>query len=371
MIKRLLLVTLFTVAVCGYFMWSTAADIAAKPKGAKKTYTGTLYVAGMGGHFAVAEVLIDPADTDEPIKVVRLKKRIKIGDKDTHPTHDARIDINNRNRMYWSTYKIDKKANAPYTVHVGVSDLLTRKVIMDRALPIDPRGRNFTKALYCGSGQTRDSFIPVTMTKEAYIDVFDKETLSLRHRVFLDKLGYKGNYLFFHGTNSPDLKKFEVCINKTTNGKPNGKVDILLLDLPALERGKVKLLKKVTLTGEPGKTLTFRQYFTPDNKYILQSAADRFWLLDARSLRLVDEEMLSGQNHDAIATPDSKYAVLTLRVKTENDEGEMITDGMVQLYDIKKKRVVGKPVSVCYRCHRTVDVHGNAILCGLDANWKI
>jgi hypothetical protein len=201
--------------------------------------------------------------------------------------------------------------------------------------------------------------------------VYDKKDLTLKHRIFLDKLGYKDNYLFFHGTNSPDLTKFEVVINQTTNGKPNGKVDVLLLDLPALERGKVKLLKKRTLTGEPGKTLTFRQYFTPDGKYILQSAADRFWLLDAKSLKLLDEEMVDGQNHDAIGTPDSKYAILTLRKKIENDEGEIITDGMIQLYDIKKKRVVGKPVSTCYTCHRKLDVQGNAILCGLDANWKM
>jgi hypothetical protein len=360
--KKIFLLALACLTIC--FVHFNPADVSAK------TYTGTLYVAGMGGHFAIAEVLIDPSNKTEPIKVVRLKQRVVIGKPDTHPTHDARIDITNRNKMFWSTYKFDKKAKAKNILHVGVSDLLTRKVIIDRAIPLDPRAMKFTKALFCGSGQTEEYYIPVTMTKEAYIDIYYKKDLSLKHRVFLDKLGYKDNYLFFHGTNSPDLKKFEMAINLTNKGKPNGKIDILLLDLRALVKGKVKLLKKVTHTGEPGKTLTFRQYFTPNGKYILQSAADRFWLLDAKSLKLLDEEMVDGQNHDAIATPDSRYAVLTLRKKIENDEGEIITDGMVQLYDIKKRRVIGRPVSVCYRCHRNVDVHKNAILCGLDANWK-
>ncbi len=35
----------------------------------KSTYSGTLYVAGMGGHFSVADVTIDPNNQDAPITV--------------------------------------------------------------------------------------------------------------------------------------------------------------------------------------------------------------------------------------------------------------------------------------------------------------
>ncbi|GAB4389521.1 MAG: hypothetical protein Kow0025_15400 [Thermodesulfovibrionales bacterium] len=342
-----------------------------------KTYSGTVYVAGMGGHFSVAEVEIDPA-SPKPITVKNLD-RIVIGNKDTHPTHDARIDSNDKTKMYWSTYKVDKKGEGR-TVHVGLSDLKTGKVLMDKAMQLPDRVA-WDGALYCASGQTKDTFIPVTMTNEAFIDVLDKKDLSLKHRVYLDKEGYKDNYFFFHGTNSPDMKTFALTVNKTQAwAKPNepgariGQIDMLLLDLPALEQGKVKILKKNTITGSPTGTFTFRQYFTPDGKYLLQSGADRFYLLDGESLALLDEEMMqNGENHDAIGTPDGKYAVLTLRVKvpsTEEPEGKVMTDGMLQLYDIENKRVVGEPTSVCYGCHKPYGIPGNAVLCGLDANWQ-
>jgi hypothetical protein len=361
-----------------YSSVETTAPVAEAKHKETTVYSGTVYVAGMGGHFTVADVEIDPADAANPIKVKSLD-RLVIGNKNTHPTHDARIDVNDRTKMYWSTYKIDKEAGKK-TVHVGLSDLKTGKVLMDKAYQLDDRAK-WTGALYCGSGQTEKSFLPVTMTGESYIDVFDKKNLKLKHRVFLDDLGYKDNYFFFHGTNSPDMKTFAVTINKTQKwAKPDapakriGQIDMMLLDLPALEKGKVKVLKKNTITGSPDKTLTFRQYFTPDGKYLLQSGADRFYLLDGNTMALLDEELLTaGENHDAIGTPDSKYAVLTLRTKiatTEQPEGKMMTDGTLQLYDIENKMVIGQPVSVCYGCHGKIGIPGNAVLCGLDANWK-
>lgn len=380
--KKFLIAGLALVAVlAGYLAFDTVdstAPVAVAKHKEMKVYEGTVYVAGMGGHFTVAEVEIDPADAANPIKVKSID-RLVIGNKKTHPTHDARIDVNDRTKMYWSTYKIDKEAGKK-TVHVGLSDLKTGKVIKDKALQLDGRAK-WTGALYCGSGQTKSSFIPVTMTGESYIDVFDKKSLKLEHRVFLDELGYKNNYFFFHGTNSPDMKTFAVTINKTKEWKkPDapaariGQIDMLLLDLPALEKGKVKVITKNTVTGSPDKTLTFRQYFTEDGKYLLQSGADRFYLLDGSTMALVDEELLSdGENHDAIGTPDSKYAILTLRstVKsTQDPEGTQLTDGMLQLYDIEAKTVIGKPTSVCLACHEKMGIPGNAVLCGLDANWK-
>jgi hypothetical protein len=305
---------------------------------------------------------------------------ISLGTSATHPVHDPRIDVNDRTKMYWSTYKEDK--TMPGMVHVGVVDLAAGKVEKDVPVKIDERAK-WIGAMYCASGQSKANFLPVTMSGEAYIDVFKKSDLSHVNRVFLDKEGFTDNYWFYHGTNSPDMKTFVVAVNGTekwvdrkTPGKPNGKVDMLLLDMAELENGKAKVIKKASMSGVAGKTLTFRQYFTNDGKYILQSAADRMYLLDAKTLAVVDEETnLPGENHDVMPTPDDKYAILPLRAKVISDADPeakaMVTDGQLALYDISAKKLVGKPVSVCYACHRHMGMHKDAPLCGIDGNFKM
>lgn len=74
--KKLLFVpTIVTLAFGGYLI-STSVDsksgivIAA----AKKTYDATVYVAGHGGHFAKADVTIDPDNADDPINIKALEK---------------------------------------------------------------------------------------------------------------------------------------------------------------------------------------------------------------------------------------------------------------------------------------------------------
>jgi hypothetical protein len=222
------------------------------------------------------------------------------------------------------------------------------------------------------------------MGSEAYVDVFDKATLKHRHRVFVSDLGYKpGTYQFVHGSNSNDLKRFLLTVTmKGEDGKMTGKQDILMLDLPALEKGKLKVLAKTVLSGEPGKTIAFRQYFTADDKLVYQSAADRMWVLDAKTLKLVDEKMTKpdlGENHDVQPTPDGKYALLTLRtteaVACDADgkpiPDKKITDGVLALYDAGAKKLVGKSASVCLGCHKDMGKGDkNAILCGLAAAFK-
>lgn len=361
----ILAVAIFSYLAFGVINSQTSVATAAKAK----TYSGDLYVAGMGGHFAKVAVTIDPGDAENPIKVDDLDM-LRIGTKDTHPTHDARIDVNDRNIMYWSTYRLDPAGK----VHVGKSDLKTGKVIMDAAVDIDPRTKG-PAPLYCASGQSKTSFIPVIMATEASIDVFDKKDLKLKHRVFLDGIGYKtGGYKFFHGTNTPDMTGFIVAINIAEGGKGNGNIDLVMLDLPELEKGKVKVLAKNTVTGTPDETIAFRQSFTNDGKYLLQAAGDRMFLLDAKTLKLIDEEMMnSGESHDVMPTADGRYAVLTLRtpITVQLEEGsKTITDGMLQLYDIQEKKLVGKAVSVCYGCHAKMGIKSSAVLCGLDGNWK-
>ncbi len=363
--KAALFIALVAVVVVGYLAFTTVAPTATAPVAVAKgrTYSAKMYISAMGGHFAVADVTIDPSK-EQPIIVNDLDK-IDIGTKTSHPTHDPRIDATDRTKIFWSTYKLDENG----MVRVGVSDLNTGKVIKEVALKPDERAK-WTGALYCGSGQTKDSYLPVTMTDEAYIDVFDKKTLELKQRVFLD---YKpGQTKFYHGINSPDMKKFAVVVNLADEGKPNGKIDVIMLDLPQLEKGKVKVLAKTTLTGEAGgKTLTFRQYFTNDNKYFLQSGKDRMYVLDANTLKLVDEELLPpGENHDVMPTPDGKYAVLTMRETIKNKEGKDTTDGTLLLYDMGAKKVIGKSSSVCYRCHEGFNIMASSVLCGIDANYK-
>ncbi|RJQ49632.1 MAG: hypothetical protein C4538_01940, partial [Nitrospiraceae bacterium] len=245
----------------------------ARDKGAQ-TYTGKVYVAGMGGHFTEADVVIDPS-AEAPI-VVKELGRYEVGSKDSHPIHDIRIDSNDNTKMFWSTYKTDAKAQGKI-LHAGITDLKSAKILKDEKVQI-PDKAQWTGAMYCASGQTKDSYLPVTMSNEGYIDVFEKNTLKLKHRVYLDSIGFKNNYQFFHGTNSPDMKAFVITANMTKEwSAPDapaerlGQIEIVSLDLAALEKGELKVLGRSTITGSPQKTITFRQSFTPDGKYLLQS----------------------------------------------------------------------------------------------------
>jgi hypothetical protein len=344
-----------------------------------QTYSATIYVAGHGGHFSKADVTIDPNNAAQPVKVNSLDM-IPIGSAESHVFHDGRIDVNDKSTIFWSTIALDKAGK----VHVGKTDLKTGAVIKDVALTPDPRSPGTNGPLYCASGQTKKSYMPVYMGSESYIDVFDKKTMAHKHRVFISDLGYKaGTYVFSHGSNSNDMKKFLITVTmKGADGNMNGKQDILMVDLPALEKGKFKVLARTTLTGEPGKTIAFRQYFTSDDKRIFQSAGDRMWVLDAATLKIVDEKMTMpsyGENHDVQPTPDGKFALLTLRTSDtigcdtsgKPTPDKKITDGTLELYDSAAKKLVGTPVSVCFGCHKDVGKGDkSAVLCGIASNYK-
>jgi WD40 repeat protein len=375
--KVLSTVVALAFVVGGYLAFSTV-DTATPVAQAGKTYSGTLYVAGMGGHFAKADVTIDPSDTAKPIKVNALDM-VDIGGE-THPTHDARINDQDRTKMFWSTYKLDTwkdKDAKGGNLHVGESDLNTGEVLKDVAFPAPSRAKTTNVANYCASGQSKTSYIPVSMSDEGYIDVYDKATMKLKHRVFFDDLGIKaGEITFAHGINTPDYKNFLLTANYTPTGftKWTGNTRLIMLDMEALENGKIKKVAEAMITGKPmdatGGTITFRQYFTPDGKYLLQSGADRGYLIDAKTLKVLDEiTPLPGENHDILPTPDSKYGIMTLRQSAVDCFGKDSTDGTLLLYDIDNKKTIGTTTSVCFPCHKEQGV-GKAILCGIDANWK-
>jgi hypothetical protein len=379
--KKIFLITVAVALVFGAYLSMNTIDAKepAAVAAAGKTYSGTVYVAGMGGHFAKAEVTIDPSNANEPVKITNLD-RIVIGDKE-YATHDPRIDVNDRNVMFWSTYVPDKNKK----IHVGKSDLKTGNVIKDVALTPDPKAPAEKAPAYCASGQSKNYYMPIFMGQEGYVDVIDKKDLSLKHRVWMSDLGYaKGTYKFTHGVNSPDLKTMLLVVNQAKEGKGTGDIDFILVDMGQLEKGKMKQIAKNTLKGEPDKTITFRQYFSNDGKHILQSAGDRLWVLDAKTLAKVDEKMMpaGAQIHDAQTTADDKFALLTVRSVTEGcdvdgkpiqKDGKTvdITDGVFMLYDASAKKLHEKNVSTCLGCHKGMGLGDkNAVLCGLDTNWK-
>lgn len=361
--------------------------MAAAPSSQAADYQGTAYVAAMGGHFAEANITIDPSAAT-PITVNSLDK-IDIGDGDTHPTHDARIDYKNRNLMFWSTYHLDHDANNQ--AHIGKIDLSTGKVLADETVPVPPGVLN-TGHMYCASGQSPDYYFPISMSKPGYITVVRKKDMKVMHEVFLEgtDADIKAPYKFIHGVTSPDMKEFFITMNEsdTTDkdyGNAIGKLHLVVLDTAALEQGKVKVLRKGTADTNPKSSISFRQYFSPDGKYIANATGDLLLLIDAKTLKVIDAETVGPleELHDAIFTPDSKYVIATSRTKDVFPDAadkvhpgpdEYLMDGQLKLYDVKAKKFIGKSTSTCLACHDEELGRGDdavhAVLCGLDVNWK-
>ena len=369
--KTFLVVAVFAVLCIGLAgsLWATSG----------KTYKAKFYVAGMGGHFADVDCEIDPSAA-KPINVTGLSK-VDIGDKDSHPVHDARIDSEDRGVMFWSTYKVDKKTNM---THVGKTNLKTGEVLLDVGATVPEEATN-TKSMYCASAQSKEHFLPISMANKGYIDVFTKSDLKMVRRVFLEgtDADIQKPYKFYHGTNSPDMKKLLITINEsdTPQGNTIGKLHLIMVDMDAFINGEVKVLAKTVLPGAEKKTVSFRQYFSNDGRLIANATGDRLFIVKADTLELVDAEMLKAveETHDAIFTPDDKYVVITSRTKRPDDDcetpespkdGEYIMDGHLKLYDVEAKKMIGESSSVCLACHDQMGLDAHAVLCGLDANWQ-
>lgn len=342
-------------------------------------YKATIYVAGMGGHFAKADVAIDPSKA-QPIQLNGLSK-VDIGSRADHPVHDPRIDSNDKNTMFWSTYKIDKETGK---AHVGKTDLTTGKVILDVGADV-PAEATKNGSLYCGSGQSNDKYIPISMTSLGYIDVFNKSDLALDKRIFLEgtEADIGKPYKFYHGVNSPDMKRLVIAVNEADqpHGKTIGKTHFVSVDMDEFVKGNVKAINKAVIPGAESNTIAFRMTFSADGKMLAASGADRMWVLDGNTFEVLDTEMMGDleQNHDAMFTPDGKYIIATSRTKQPGPEcadpkkpkeGEFTMDGELKLYDVAAKTWVGQGTSVCIACHKDAGVTEHAILCGLDANFE-
>ena len=235
--------------------------------------------------------------------------------------------------------------------------------------------------------------MPISMNKPGYITIINKKTMKAEHNVLLEgtDADIKGGVKYTHGVNSPNMKEVLITMNESDVaatdkelGNGIGKMHMVVLDAAALEKGKVKVLRKGIADGNMKKTISFRQYYSPDGKLIANATGDIMFLVDANTLKVIDAETMPNmnENHDAIFTPDGKYIVLTLRTKTilpgcadpsKPADGEWVMDGQLRLYDVAAKKLVGKPASTCLACHDeqlgTGEDAVHAVLCGLDVNW--
>ncbi|MGA3116068.1 MAG: hypothetical protein ABSF90_16735 [Syntrophobacteraceae bacterium] len=344
-------------------VWFGASLLNGSPSG---EYEGRIFVAGEGGHIADASVVINPA-AEEPIQIPKYLiwtgdklHFIPTGESADHSLHDIRIDSQDPNTIFWSTYAAKKPA-----VIVGKADLRTDRWVTEKRFELPKEVRDFgeteIQTLYCGSGQTEKEFLPVFMGYPGFIDVIDKKTLNLNHRVmFASNPELPVNYRYAHGTTSPDNKYFFLAMNDSQApfSKATGNQSFFIFDLPTLaEKGELKILKKSTMDFPKG-TITFRSSFTPDGKFILQSARTKTLVLKADDLSLVQQAPIpeEWENHDIIATPDGRYGISTVRTPLTY-EGAKVYDGQIWLYDIAKNQYLGKPTSTCRHCHEKFKKH--------------
>ncbi len=144
------------------------------------TYSGTIYVAGHGGHLAKLAISVDDSGAapviTTPVKYSTLTRldvsTAKFGDSTSvRKLHDARLD---GNTLYWSAINVDAAGKA----HYGKIDLAT-STVTDIPVDVDPRATwpgtaSGANPYYCGSGQSATAFFPSTMTSEGYITVIPK-----------------------------------------------------------------------------------------------------------------------------------------------------------------------------------------------------
>ncbi|HCZ10706.1 MAG TPA: hypothetical protein DHV16_00295, partial [Nitrospiraceae bacterium] len=145
--KRLVAVVgIVAIAFLSYFVFSAVDSKTSVAVAAKKMYSGVAYVAGHGGHFAKIDVAIDPNNADNPLQVKGLD-RVVVGDSKNYAMHDVRIDSNDSNIMFWSTYIPDANGK----MHVGKTDLKSGDKLKDVVIAQDDRSSK-KPPLYCASG---------------------------------------------------------------------------------------------------------------------------------------------------------------------------------------------------------------------------
>jgi len=221
---------------------------------------------------------------------------------------------------------------------------------------------------------------------------------------------------FIHGGSSPDGLQVYLSTNVVSGLSPTnnlaGYLRAYLIDAVDLETASsttvglssfdpTKVRSKATYTVAPSNSLTssdgtlqgtiaYRASFTPNGKYILQSGSDRVLVINANDLSLsYDTIAITGPSttlgagtfggvevHDVISTPDSKYAILSLRYYVDETQAGLggaghpgLKTSGVQLYDIAKKKFLGNVVSTCGAdngsCHVATADFSSRPTCGI------
>jgi hypothetical protein len=170
------------------------------------TYSGTIYIAGHGGHFAKLAITIDDSGSAPVIgtpaprgptsassahgtagansleKVTVSTEKFATGTAgagtSTRKLHDARLDTSTTpDTIYWSTYNLDAANQAHYgKINVDGTGVVDMPIDVDAAASSPAVAQN-AMPIYCASGQTGTAFFPCTMTNKAYITVIPKEDI--------------------------------------------------------------------------------------------------------------------------------------------------------------------------------------------------
>ncbi len=230
---------------------------------------------------------------------------------------------------------------------------------------------------------------------------------------------------FIHGGSSPDGSKVYMVMNVvsglTTTTNLAGLLRTYIVNASDLETVSSttagissmtpeKVVSTATITVAPSDsttsgdgslqgTIAYRASYTPDGQYILQSGSDRLLILKASDLSVyVNTGTTSNTNsvtkpgalttglgagtyggievHDVISTPDSKYAILSLRYYNDATQAAAggagkpgIKSSGVQLYDINSKAFIGNVVPTCgssaTQCHPAAADFNTRATCGL------
>jgi hypothetical protein len=353
---------------------TVSTSAASAPAGA---YAGKVYAAGVGGHMAVVNLSVDPANEVAPLRVSRLE-RIRLGSAQNYGFHDVRIDRTRgrAGKLFWSTINADSTGGYRY----GRVDLANGRVDCEVQIPL-PAGS--AAPGYCGSGQSADKYLPVWMGTRGFVDVIDKDTCVLEKRVYLDQIpGMPPYWSMAHGTNTKDFATMTISLNLLdASGVALNQGMLVNLDMASLLAGAPVITASGPAVQGPAKTIFYRQEWTPDASTLVQGGKAAFYRFDANLTEqcrglLPLENGKQTETHDLTLVPDSDYAVMHLRRWMDYGLSVPVLDGQLQLVEVSTCRTVGPPVSMCAGCHskngmvkESPGLDSRWISCGLDSTW--
>ncbi len=287
--KKVIKVVGAAAVVAGVFALGTQLFNPAPVVSKGTVYSGKLYVAGHGGHIAVAE------RPDRPHGRKADHHHEPRPHRDRHPEDPPlprRADRRGEPRPALLQH-LQARPERQAARRVGRPQ--GREGHQGHVLDPDARSTGTaaspapTTAL---PARRKDFYFPVTMAYEGYIDVIDKKTMD-HEAPGLRRLARRQVRLPVHARQH--LARHEDLPARGQQGQrhPEGGLGHHRRAgaLPARQRRRSRRAssrsssRRRSPAATPKSTITFRQYFTPDGKYILQSANDMFYVIDAKDAR--------------------------------------------------------------------------------------